>query len=365
MCRKIKSKVYLKKTNKEKFDKFVLGLDVGGTHTNTCIAAVKDKKVKLIFSLHFTTKDLKSIEPAIKKTLEYAQENYSIRTHTAIIAAAGFVEDNKIVKLTNAEWDLNANKIKVNTDLDDVFIINDFQAIGYAINVLDHKNENEIFTVRGKNKKDKNANLTKSIVGSGTGLGKTTCVYNEKFDAYIPIPSEGGHCDFPIQNDFEKKLVEYIKEKRKIKEPLTYEELISGRGIEGIYQHLREIKKYRSTKFSEEIDKSKDKAPLISKYKEKDKNCKETFELFVKFYARCAKNFVLETLSTEGLYLAGGIVSKNKNFFTKNNFIKEFENAYRRSKILKITPVYIIMNYDVSLYGACFAAVNKNFLGFK
>jgi len=365
MDKKIKDRVYLKKTNKGNFDKFVLGLDVGGTHTNTCISGVKDNKIELIFSLHFKTKDLKSIEPAIKKTLKYAQENYSIKVYTAIIAAAGFVEDNKFVKLTNASWNLNADKIKENTNLDDVFIINDFQAIGYAINVLDHKNENQIFTVRGKNKKDKNANLTKSIIGAGTGLGKTTCLYNEKVDAYIPIPSEGGHSDFPIQNDFEKNLVEYIKKKRKIKEPLTYEELISGRGIEGIYQYLRDTKKYISTKFSEEIDKSKDKAPLISKYKEKDKTCRETFELFVKFYARCAKNFVLETLSTGGLYLAGGIVSKNKNFFKKNNFIKEFEKAYRRSNILKRTPVYIIMNYDVSLYGACFAAVNKKILGFK
>jgi len=362
MNKEIEIKEYLTKIKKDNFDKFVLGSDVGGTNTNTCIAGIQDKKVKLLFSLHFKTKELKSIEPAIKKTIQYAKDEYDIKTDFACIAAAGFIKDNKFVKLTNASWDINTDKIKKNTNLEDVFIINDFQAIGYGINVLDHKDEKHIFTIREKDKSEKEVFSTKVVVGAGTGLGKSILVYDKNFDSYIPIPSEGGHSDFPIQNDFEKKLTEYIRKIRGIKESLTYEELVSGKGLEGIYKYLREIEKYNPTKYTEEIDKSDDKPPLISKYKDKDETCREAFKLFVVFYARCAKNLVLETLSTDGLYLGGGIVTKNKDFFTKDRFIEEFESAYRRSDVLKETPIYIIVNYDVSLYGACFAALHKIFL---
>lgn len=362
MDEEYKTKVYLKKFNKNDFDSFVIGSDVGGTNTNICIAGVENKKIKLIFSLHYKTKNINSINPPIKKILKIAKEKYGIRTDIICIAAAGFVEDKKIVNLTNASWDINAEEIKEDNNLKKVYIINDFQAIGYAVNVLDHENKKEIFTIKKLNKKDKKTFSTKSIIGAGTGLGKSILIYDKNFDAYLPIPSEGGHCDFPIQDDFEKKISEYIKKKRNIKQSLTYEELISGRGIEGIYKYLRKIEKYKSTEYTEKIDESDDKAPLISKYKEKDETCKKTFELFVKFYARCAKNLVLETLSTDGLYIAGGIASKNINFFKKNIFTKEFEKAYRRSDVLKKTPIYLILNYNASLYGACFAAVYKKFM---
>jgi len=82
--------------------------------------------------------------------------------------------------------------------------------------------------------------------------------------------------------------------------------------------------------------------------------------LFTLFYARCAKNFALNTLATGGLYIAGGIASKNKKIFTSKIFKDEFENAYRRADVLKSIPISIIVNYNVSLYGACFAAMYQS-----
>ena len=62
-------------------------------------------------------------------------------------------------------------------------------------------------------------------------------------------------------------------------------------------------------------------------------------------------------MATGGVYIAGGIASKNKEIFSSKEFIGEFENAYRRSDVLVNTPIFVIENYDVSLYGACFAAM--------
>ena len=56
-------------------------------------------------------------------------------------------------------------------------------------------------------------------------------------------------------------------------------------------------------------------------------------------------------------FIAGGIASKNKEIFKSKEFFDEFENVYRRKEVLKEIPIYIIINYEVSLIGACLAAM--------
>ncbi len=135
---------------------------------------------------------------------------------------------------------------------------------------------------------------------------------------------------------------------------------MSGRGIEGIYTFIKSMEQFKPSKITKEIDAASEKAPLISQYKKSDETCAETFRLFTKFYARCAKNYVLDTMATGGLYIAGGIASKNKEIFTSKEFLVEFRDAYRRSNILNNVPIHLIVNYDVSLYGTCLAALHKN-----
>jgi glucokinase len=85
--------------------------------------------------------------------------------------------------------------------------------------------------------------------------------------------------------------------------------------------------------------------------------------LFTRFYGRCAKNIALDTLAGGGLYIAGGIAAKNKEIFVSKEFLDEFDRAYRRSEFLRKVPLYVILNYDISLLGACYAAVLKTING--
>jgi len=330
-------KNYEKKINKDDFSSYVLGADIGGTNTNLGVAGIKNNRPTLLFSINFKSQELNSL------TL-----------------AAGVVSVNQnFADLTNVEWNVNTDELLQETTLQSAFIINDFQAIGYGINLLNQNNTNDIFKVRDVTNLSDSSKTTKAILGAGTGLGKSILIYDKHLNAHIPIPSEGGHGDFSAQNDFELKLLKFIKDLRDFSEPVCYEELLSGRGIESIYLYLKQNSN-RETSYSKEIEKATDKAALISKYRTIDDACKETFQLFTRFYGRCAKNFVLDTMATGGLYIAGGIALKNKDIFLSNEFLDEFENAYQQDDVLKQTPIYVIMNYDVSLYGACFAAMYKN-----
>jgi len=337
------------------YSSFILGADIGGTYANIGIAGVKNRKFELLFKLNFESKKIDSVFTAIKTTMNYAKNKHDIDIKNACIGAAGAVSDkNDYVKLTNIPWDINTKEILEKTSLESAFIVNDFQAVGYGVNLLDHNNKNDIHIVRKASSTDKQ---TKAIIGAGTGLGKSILVYDQKNNIYKPIPSEGGHADFSIYNDFEQKIVNFVKKLRNIEQPLTYEELLSGRGLESIYSYFRVSDKFKESNYTKEIDASKHKAALISKYRNQDETCSETFKIFTKFYGRCAKNFALDCLAKGGLYIAGGIASKNVDIFSTEEFLNEFENAYRKKEILKQIPIYIIKNYDVSLYGACLAAL--------
>jgi len=330
----------LKHYKAKKTKQAILGIDVGGTNTNIGIFSTN---LKLLFSLHFKSKKLNSIIPAINETLNFTSD---LKITKACIAAAGPVAKD-ICTPVNLPWKIKSKEILKKTSLTKVKLINDFQAIGYSINILKNK---DLLTVR-KGKKEKNKTI--AVIGAGTGLGKNILIYKSK--SYIPIPSEGGHSDFSPTNELELKLANFIKKKRKIKQ-INYEEVLSGRGILAIYFFLKKNKHHKPTAYTKEIAISKEPQIKISKYRKKDHLCRETFKLYTLFYARAAKNFVLETLSKSGLYIAGGIAAKNKDIFKTKTFLNEFDNVDKLNYILKKIPIKVITNYNAGMIGAAYAA---------
>ena len=352
---------YYKDKSQNNYEEYVLGCDIGGTNTNIAIAGIHNNKPILLFSLDFKTKNLNSIIPAINETIKFANNN-KIKVYSACIGAAGpILESYENIKLTNIEWDLNKNEIINSTKLYDVQILNDFQLIGYGINLLNHNSPNDISIIR-KDKNIQKSKQSKVIIGAGTGFGKTILNFDENKNIFVPYPSEGGHTDIPIHTDKEMELISYIKTKKNIGDPIIYEDVLSGRGWENIYNFFRYKKLYEKSIYTNEIDKITDKAPLISKYRSKDKICNEVFNIFTTFYARCAKNFVLDTYSLGGLYIAGGISIKNDDIFFSNRFLNEFEKNSKKYEILHDIPIFLIKDYTISIKGACFAAMlnNKN-----
>ena len=342
--------------NKNNFSDFVLGVDLGGTSTKICIAGIKNSKPYMLFSYHFETKKLDSLNSAINQVLNHAKEKFDLKVDNACIGAAGVISKEKnFADLTNVSWNIDLRDVIKQTSLKSAFIINDFEAVGYGINLID---ENDILNIRQANKTDE-FRLTKAVIGAGTGLGKSILYFNEKINGYVPLPSEGGHSDLPVYNSFELELIEFIKKSKGITKPVCYEEVLSGRGLVNIYDFLKDQNISEKNLVFDEIEKSIDKPALISKYRNIDETCKKTFELFTRFYGRCAKNFVLDSMAIGGLYIAGGIALKNKEILSSDYFFEEFISTDSRNDILKQVPIYIITNPNVGLYGVCFAAMCK------
>lgn len=337
-----------KKFKRDKYSYFILAGDIGGTNTNLGLFGIKKYFPYLLLSLHFKSSELKGLHEAVNEAFNFVETEYSIMVTKACFAVAGVLSPNKyFADITNAKWDVDKKELMKKTKLKQIILLNDFEAIGYGINMLKKR---DIALIK-KSKKIPKAPIV--VIGAGTGLGKTTLAYSENKKSYVPLSSEAGHTDFPVQNGEELELVNFIKEHKRIKGSVPYEQVLSGQGLENIYLFLRKNRKDIPTKYTKEIDGSRDKAELISKYKDVDVTCRRVFGIFQAAYARFAKNFALDSMAIGGVYIAGGIAPKNKDIFNKK-FIEAFEDNYMLAGVLKKIPVYLILNYNVGLLGAGF-----------
>ncbi|NYT01746.1 MAG: hypothetical protein GKC10_03175 [Methanosarcinales archaeon] len=341
----MKVRIHRQKFDKRDFCRFVLGADIGGTHTNLAVAGAKDGEAALIFSTHFLSQELDSIIPALRATLDLARERYGIEVEQGCAGIAGPVVEAGRARPTNVAWEVDGEEATRETGMEELILLNDFQIIGYGIQSIQ---DEDLFPARGGQPEP---GQTRAVLGAGTGLGKAVLVFDGQ--SYRPLSSEGGHGDFPIHDRFDLELAEYVRGGRET--PASYEDLLSGRGIVRIYQFLKE--KRGATEYSSRIEEAGDRAAAISGHRECDPLSRETFRIYARYYGRCAKNFVLDAMCTGGLYIAGGIASRNREIFKSPEFQGEFLKAERQRHILERVPVNVIVNYDVSLHGACNAAV--------
>lgn len=329
------------------FDYFLLGVDVGATNTRSGIFGIKGEKLKLLCYSKAKNGKLDVLISQISNAVDYAKKNYKSSLKKACIGIAGIVStENDYAEMTNLRLRLNKKILLKNTKLKEILLVNDFEAIGYGINVL---SGNDIVTIK-KAKKIPKAPI--AVIGAGTGLGKTALLYNDGLKCYIPLPSEAGHTDFAAQTKEEIELVNFIKKHEK-PQNVSYEDVLSGRGLSRIYSFLSS-KGIKPAAHAKEINKAKNKPELISEYRKADEACKKTFELFAGAYAKFARNCAVDIMPYGGIYIAGGIAQKNQDIFSKN-FIKIFEGNEKMKSMLKHIPIYLITNENAGLLGSAFA----------
>ncbi len=338
-----------KKFNKNIYNELTLAADIGGTNSSFGFFGIKKDIPELIAGFNFKSNEIKNLHDAVNEVLNSIKQDYRISIVKACFGVAGVVSNGKKqARITKLNWNLSSKSIAKKTGLKKIIFINDFEAIGYGINII---KKNQYITIK-KGIKIPKSNIL--VIGAGTGLGKTLLVYDKEEKFYKPIASEAGHIDFPAQTEDEIKLIEFVKRRNKIRQSVSYEQVLSGPGLKNIYLYLRKSGKFRNTKYTKEIDKSSCNSELISKYRKNDKTSKAVFEIFRNNYAKFARDMSLDGLSLGGIFIAGGIATKNKDIFGRK-FISIFEQSHDGAYILKKMPINLISDLSIGLLGAGFA----------
>ncbi|MBN2526503.1 MAG: glucokinase [Deltaproteobacteria bacterium] len=339
-------------------DMLILAGDVGGTNTNLAVVGKKDGKYSIIVECIFKSSEVTELVGPVLQTIQTAVEKSDkLKPSICCISAAGPVINNVCV-LTNCNWNVDGAAIEAKTGLK-TLVINDFLAIGYGIPTLDVSNPEQITQLKNTDGElPPQTGTTKAVVGAGTGLG--VGFLTESNGVYTACPSEGGHSGFAPFDDDSVALTAWLTKKLGIA-PGT-EPFVSGQGIANIFNYLLEEKGLGKDDVCQEIAKldNADKPAMVAKNADGNDVCRQAMELFVKAYGKFAGSMSLVFMCAGGMYLAGGIVTKNEKYLVENNlFMNYFEMNYKpnNTALLKKTPVYIIKDYSISLYGAANAGV--------
>lgn len=316
------------------YSSIIIGADIGGTNTNIGIFGLSQgKKPILIRSLHYKSFEITDFAAMFAQVIQYLGQ-FQIQINKICIAAAGVVPEKRDrVKPTNLLVELIISDIQQATKVSTIILANDFEVISYG---LKHIAKNMLVQI-----KDGKAEIKghQAIIGAGTGFGK--CIIFEG----NTLVSEGGHADFAAQSKNDIDLINFIQKRDHRTSPVSWEDILSGNGIERIYQFfLPQCLGY--------CDIHGPRPDEIFKMRYSNEAAKRTVQYYAELYARCARNFVLDSLALGGLYIAGGIAAKNVALFQTDWFLKSFIKNEKQHNILFDVPITVIADYNVSLYGA-------------
>jgi glucokinase len=194
------------------------------------------------------------------------------------------------------------------------------------------------------------------VVGAGTGLGVGFVVPTPQGPR--AFPSEGGHIGLPVFDEDSVALWRHLQEG--LPGPPGAEMAVSGMGIAVIFRFLLDSRRVPWTPAASAILSlpDADQPAAISTQASVDVACGRAMALFVDLYARVCAELCAVFLPTGGLFLAGGIASKNAQYFLEGGrFMARFERNYRvhLDQLTRAIPVYLVHDYDLSLYGAALA----------
>ena len=242
--------------------------------------------------------------------------------------------DNEEIAFTNSHWHFTKSELKALLNCEQVWVINDFEAVAHGITELKNKD----FVQIGGDAPV--ADKPIGILGAGTGLGIAGLINLDK--GYHVLDTEGGHADFPPINDQQAAVVNLLREEYG---RVSLERLLSGKGILNIYKSLCVLSS---------VDIAFDKpADIVAAALEgEDSIALQTLNMFCEGMGSAAGNLALTLGAKGGIYIAGGVVPKFLDFFVNSDFRLKFEDKGRFVNYLKPIPVYLVTRNNLGLIGA-------------
>ena len=329
----------------------LLVADIGGTNARFAYQEKDDGELNNFTYLKCA--DFENIYDAI----EHYQQTSNLDIENMSIALASHTTKDAI-NFTNNHWQFKQSEIFKYFNLNKLIFINDFVAQCLSLNSFyEDISENKVLDEKLLSKYDlktiRNGTPTKNspllVSGPGTGLGVCTLLNINNFP--IAIEGEGGHSSFAPNSDVEIELLQFLRKKYN---HVSNERIVSGSGIEEIYEFIC----FKNKSPSENL-----KAPIIGENAIRGEHkAYETIKLFFSIFGTVISSVILINGAQSGVVIAGGITPKLQTILNKSNFELNLLNKGRRYDYVKTVPVWLTENNNNGLIGASKAIVNPHYI---
>ena len=289
--------------------KNALLIDLGGT--NIRYASFKENTLSKISKEKIADKDFISF---LTKLLEEEKN----KIDCLVIAAAGPNNQNSI-NLTNRDLLIDASELKAKLNLKECLLLNDWEAVAQSLSEI---NQESFLSI--KNGAPLNENTI--LIGPGTGLGVTLIINGQI------IPTEFGNTYSPTKGMLENF------DLRDNKEFFSIENILSGPGIEKLYEEKFERKLSSENIISSALDGSKDGLFIV--------------ENFLKTLVSIINDLVL-SFSCEKVILGGSILNTLKPILMTKKILDYFPSEInpKYTQLIERTQVHLLTEDEPGIFG--------------
>ena len=313
----------------------ILAGDIGGTKTHLALFEESDLRKKL-FEKKYASRDHADFLSIVSDFLSSVE-----MPKKACFGVAGPVMEG-VCKTTNLPWIIDTKEIAKKFSIPQVELLNDLEANGYGISLLDKV---EIAILNEGKKKPGNC----AIVSAGTGLGEAGMFWDGK--RHVPFACEGGHTDFAPRDELEMEFLRYLIEQFG---HVSYERVVSGPGIHEMYRFLVDMRLEEEDPEVRNAFSLADPPLVITKLalEGKDVVSERAIDWFLSLYGAEAGNTALKFFAVGGVYLGGGLAPHLLPLLRTSDFMTSFVDKGRFSNLLREIPVSVILNPECALLGA-------------
>jgi glucokinase len=256
--------------------------------------------------------------------------------------AGPVIED--AAELTNVPWRVDARKVAAAFSLRRINLLNDLQAMAYAVPVLQ---EAELHVLQ-EGEPLPGGNI--ALIAAGTGLGEA--LLHNVDGRFIPSPTEGGHADFPARTERE---IAVLRELTSRFGRVEVERVVSGRGLVNVHgvTHRQPCRA--------DVNVDDPEAPARISLAALDRQCDgcvEALDLFIEAYGAEAGNLALRSVATGGVFIGGGIAPKILPALSTGSFLHAFRDKTPLEGMLEKMPVKVILNAEAGLLGSAVYAAS-------
>lgn len=316
--------------------------DIGGT--NARFAIVSDGSASAVRCADARTASFATIDDAIEATVLP-----TARPRSAVLAVAGPVQGDR-VPLTNCPWVIEPKRMIERLGLDEVLLINDFEAQALALPAL---GADDVLKVGNG---EALPNAARVAVGPGTGLGAGALI--QARGTWFPVPGEGGHIDLAPVSERDFQVWSHIEDPfgRARFPRIAGETLLCGSGLLRLYRAVVAADGAKA-RFD-------DPAEITAAAMDgSDGAAEEALSLFCVHLGRLAGNLALVFMARGGVYLAGGIAAKVAPFIARSGFRDAFIDKAPHGALMDKIPTFVMTHPEPALAGLAAYARNPGLFG--
>jgi len=252
---------------------------------------------------------------------------------SAVLGVATPVADDDVC-IVNHPWRFSVESLRRYLKLERLVVINDFEAMAYAIPALDAAAVERIGGGAAV------AGAAIALLGPGTGLGVATLAPTG--EGYVTLAGEGGHITLAACNDAEADVIRILRQRYG---HVSAERLLSGSGLEDLYTVLSTGRSSAVEPLRAEQISARGTASICP-------ICSEAMQMFCAMLGTVASNLALSVGARGGVYIGGGIVPRLGGYLAASCFRRRFEEKGRFAGYLAAIPTLLIRAENPGLIGA-------------